>query len=229
MPKVSRRSLIATTAAALTAFAVPAAAAEAEDPEPLALGVEFDKVAVDWVRQRRSDRATATRVSCSSCSSWPSPRSVPGPPELFRFARAGCGNKIPLSASTGRGVTPQNAHTASMSKRVCPSRDKSGRFTGITRKPHGCGRVQKAIRRAFIADQLSAADHRDVSGMGVSAHTGDLAVQQYPRRAAPGLSVARAPGSRPRSAHRLGAEMTYPLMDRQQVSSHKSLILLWRS
>ena len=57
MPKVSRRSLIATTAAALTAFAVPAAAAEAEDPEPLALGVEFDKVAGDWVRQRRSDRA----------------------------------------------------------------------------------------------------------------------------------------------------------------------------
>ena len=127
MPKVSRRSLIATTAAALTAFAVPAAAAEAEDPEPLALGVEFDKVAVDWVRQRRSDRATATRVSCSSCSSWPSPRSVPGPPELFRFARAGCGNKIPLSASTGRGVAPQNAHTASLSKPrhpgVCRSSD----------------------------------------------------------------------------------------------------------
>jgi hypothetical protein len=36
--------------------------------------------------------------------------------------------------------------------RSCPSRDKRGRFTGITRKPHGCGRVQKAIRRAFIAN-----------------------------------------------------------------------------
>jgi hypothetical protein len=32
-----------------------------------------------------------------------------------------------------------------------PTRDKSGRFTGITYKPPGCGRVQKAVRRTFIA------------------------------------------------------------------------------
>jgi hypothetical protein len=34
------------------------------------------------------------------------------------------------------------------------TRDKIGRFTGITRKPLGCGRVQKAIRRAFIATTI---------------------------------------------------------------------------
>jgi hypothetical protein len=32
-----------------------------------------------------------------------------------------------------------------------PPRDKSGRFTGITVKPRGCGRLQRAIRRTFIA------------------------------------------------------------------------------
>ena len=50
MPKVSRRSLIAATAAALTAFAVPAAAAEAEDPEPLALGGVVGRTPDEWSR-----------------------------------------------------------------------------------------------------------------------------------------------------------------------------------
>jgi hypothetical protein len=57
MSKLSRRTLVAT-AAVLPALAVPAGAALAsdEDPELLALGVEFEKAAVDWVRQRRSDQ-----------------------------------------------------------------------------------------------------------------------------------------------------------------------------
>ena len=54
----TRRAIVAT-AAVLPALVVPAGAALAsdEDPELLVLGIEFEKVAVDWVRQRRSDRA----------------------------------------------------------------------------------------------------------------------------------------------------------------------------
>jgi hypothetical protein len=60
MSKLSRRTLVAT-AAVLPALVVPAGAALAsdEDPELLALGVEFEKAAVDWVRQRQSDRANS--------------------------------------------------------------------------------------------------------------------------------------------------------------------------
>jgi len=54
---LTRRALVASTAA-MPALAVPAAAAD-EDPELVALGVEFDKVAADWLRQSASDRKRA--------------------------------------------------------------------------------------------------------------------------------------------------------------------------
>ena len=111
MPKVSRRSLIATTAAALTAFAVPAAAAEAEDPEPLALGVEFDKVAVDWVRQRRSDRARRREFHARLAAAGLRQDQYPDHPSFFGLPEPVAATKYrsrqaPAGASRRRTRTP---------------------------------------------------------------------------------------------------------------------------
>ena len=72
MSKLSRRTLVAT-AAALPALVVPAGAALAsdEDPELLVLGIEFEKVAVDWVRQRRSDRQPSSAPELKRLAAFP--------------------------------------------------------------------------------------------------------------------------------------------------------------
>jgi hypothetical protein len=64
MLKLSRRTLVAT-AAVLPALVVPAGAALAsdEDPELLALGVEFEKVAVDWIATGKRSRTSISRRS----------------------------------------------------------------------------------------------------------------------------------------------------------------------